>query len=48
MKPRIPITDPSFRYVCAAKTDVRKTWAKARARMAEEAAAKVQPIKRTA
>jgi hypothetical protein len=34
--PTFPITDPRFVYVSAAKTDVTKTFALARARMAAE------------
>jgi len=49
MKPRIPLTDPSFRYRNAASTDVRKTWANARRRIAAEneteRTQKVTPIK---
>jgi len=51
-KPRIRITDPSFRYTNAASTDVARTIRQARKRMAAEAeqerAAKVTPIKRRA
>jgi len=36
MKPIIPITNPAFRYVPSGKTDVRKTWAKARKEMKEQ------------
>lgn len=50
MKPRIPITDPSFRYKNSAETDIRKTFANARRRMKSEneteRAAKVTPIRK--
>ena len=52
MKPRISILKPEFRYRNAASTDVRRTWANAKRRLALEAeaerAAKVTPIKRKA
>jgi len=37
MKPRIAISDPSFRYRNSASTSVKKTWAEARKRMRIEA-----------
>lgn len=37
MKPRLPITDRAFRYRPSASTDLRKTFAAARKRMAAEA-----------
>jgi hypothetical protein len=50
MKPRIPLTDPSFRYKNSASTDIRKTFALARRRQRDEAekerAAKVTPIRK--
>jgi glutamate formiminotransferase len=42
MKPRTPITDPAFRYTCAAKTDIRKTFARVRKEMREKQESKVQ------
>ena len=52
MKPRIPITDPAFRYTPAVETNVKRTWANARRRMAaeneQERLQKVMPIKRKA
>ena len=54
MKPRVPITDAAFRYVPAALTDIRQTFAKARRRIVQEqkdeAEAKVKtiPLKRRA
>jgi len=48
-KPRIGILDPSFRYKNAASTDIRKTFALARRRIAAEneveRTQKVTPIK---
>ncbi len=48
MKPPIPIHDPRFRYTNAAKTDIRKTFARIRreqeAAKAAASAWKVTPI----
>jgi len=37
-QPSRPLTDPKFRYVNAAATDIRKTWRKARLLMRIQAA----------
>lgn len=47
MKPKIPITDARFIYVPAVKTDIRHTFAKARAEM-KKPEAKTTPIRRKA
>lgn len=54
MKPTKCITDPEFKYVPAAETDLRKTFARARRELKKqqeieaEAAKKVLPLKRDA
>ncbi len=35
-KPRVPITDKSFEWVPPCKTDITRTWEKARQRLEEE------------
>ena len=45
MKPKIPLTNRAFKYVPSAKTDVRKTWARIRREMAEEAERKAEEEK---
>lgn len=54
MNPRIPITDPKFKYTDSASTDLRKLFAKVRKEQVQaiaaavERAIKVTPIKRQA
>lgn len=36
MKPAIPLTNPAFKYVNSASTDLRKTFARVRKEMAEQ------------
>ena len=48
MTPTKRITDPTFRYVNAANTDLRRTFARIRAQLRAQTTAKVQPIKRKA
>jgi len=42
MKPKIPITDKAFKWVASAKTDVRKTWARARREMEAQKEAELE------
>lgn len=40
MKPRVHILNPAFKYTNSGESDIRKTFAKERARLKAEAAAK--------
>jgi hypothetical protein len=49
MKPRVPITDPAFKYVDSANTCLAKTFARVRAeqRKRDAARANVTPLRQT-
>lgn len=42
--PPVRITDPAFKYTPSANTDLHKTFARVRERMAQQAHAPIQPI----
>lgn len=43
MKPRIPITDPAFKYIPSASTDLAKTFARVRKEQKRELLAEYAP-----
>ncbi len=46
MKPAIPLTNPRFRYVPAARTDIAKTFARVRREQKSEAQTNVRVLRK--